>query len=146
MLILFAWCSALSSRFRADDFKYHKNLSMHDTNRYAAVFRFAGWHRPGCFGPRSHVTWHLFVFRNREESKIKILYWDRDGYAIWYKRLEKGTFKLPTAASGFEVETTEFMMLLQAVESRGLRKKQRYSRNGTGWNECLIISVMRSFA
>jgi transposase len=71
---------------------------------------------------------HLFVFRNREESKIKILYWDRDGYAIWYKRLERGTFKLPTAASGFEVEATEFMMLLQGVESRGLRKQQRYSR------------------
>lgn len=71
---------------------------------------------------------HFFVFRNREETKIKILYWDRDGYAIWYKRLEKGTFKLPAAAAGFVVDTTEFMMLLQGVEAKGLRRQERYSR------------------
>jgi transposase len=71
---------------------------------------------------------HMFVFRNREETKMKILYWDRDGYAIWYKRLEKGTFKLPAAAASFEVDTTEFMMLLQGVESTSLKKQKRYSR------------------
>jgi transposase len=71
---------------------------------------------------------HLFVFRNRDESRIKILYWDGDGYAIWYKRLEKGTFKLPVAASGFEVNAAEFMMLLQGVQVKSMKKQERYSR------------------
>jgi transposase len=71
---------------------------------------------------------HMFVFRNREESKIKILYWDRDGYAIWYKRLEKGRFALPPAAASFEVETTAFMMLLNGIDARVIRKQDRYTR------------------
>jgi transposase len=75
-------------------------------------------------------TGHMFVFRNREETKMKILYWERDGYAIWYKRLEKGTFKLPAAAAGFEVEATEFMMLLNGIEPTSISKQERYSRKG----------------
>jgi transposase len=70
----------------------------------------------------------FFVFRNREETKIKILYWDRDGYAIWYKRLEKGSFKLPVAAAGFQVEAAEFMMLLSGVEPTSIKRQDRYSR------------------
>lgn len=73
-------------------------------------------------------TGHLFVFRNREESRIKILFWDRDGYVIWYKRLERGTFKLPVAAASFEVDQTEFMMLLNGVETKSLRRQHRYVR------------------
>ena len=42
------------------------------------------------------MSGHLFVFRNRSSQRVKILWWDQDGYAIYYKRLERGTFQFPT--------------------------------------------------
>lgn len=71
---------------------------------------------------------HLFVFRNKSEDCVKILYWDRDGYAIWYKRLEKGTFKLPsTSAASVEISSADFSMLLNGFDLRTLRRQSRWS-------------------
>lgn len=76
------------------------------------------------------MSGHLFVFRNREESKLKVLYWDRDGYAIWYKRLEKGTFVLPSRAGApLEIDTTSFSMLLHGIDSGAVKKQKRYTRS-----------------
>jgi transposase len=71
---------------------------------------------------------HLLVFSNRRTDRVKILYWDRDGWAIWYKRLEAGTFQFPFAETGRkEIAAWELAVLLEGIDlSKGKRRK-RYS-------------------
>jgi len=79
------------------------------------------------------LSGHMFVFRNRRRDRVKILYWDRDGFALWYKRLEKGTFKFPSVASSrsrrIEVKASDLMMLLDGVDLRTVRREKRYARS-----------------
>ena len=79
---------------------------------------------------------HLLVFCNRRSDRLKILYWDRDGWAIWYKRLEVGTFQFPFAETGRkEIAAWELGLLLEGIDlSKGQRRK-RYSLPGSspGW-------------
>jgi transposase len=75
---------------------------------------------------------HLLVFCNRRTDRLKILYWDRDGWAIWYKRLEAGTFRFPFAETGRkEIAAWELGLLLEGIDlSKGQRRK-RYSLPAT---------------
>ena len=63
---------------------------------------------------------HLFVFRSRRGDRLKILLWDRDGFVLWYKRLESGVFKLPRVKEGtqsLELRASEFAMVLDGIDS-----------------------------
>ena len=76
---------------------------------------------------------HLFVFRSRRGDRIKVLWWDRDGYCLWYKRLEKGSFRFPAAppangSKGVEVKAADLMMILDGVDLGGVRRQRRYER------------------
>jgi transposase len=72
---------------------------------------------------------HLFVFRNKSEDCLKVLYWDKDGYAIWYKRLEKGKFTLPSAtAASVEMSAANFSMLLSGFDLKRMRRQKRYTQ------------------
>lgn len=74
------------------------------------------------------MSGHLFLFRNKAEDCLKVLYWDRDGYAIWYKRLQKGKFALPSSAgSSLEVDATTFSMLLNGLDKKAIKKQSRYA-------------------
>lgn len=73
----------------------------------------------------------LFLFVNRRCDRIKLLYWDRDGLALWYKRLEAGTFeRIERGASGVAVQldATELSMLLGGVSLDGARRRKRYRK------------------
>src|SRR3954452_16701451 len=63
------------------------------------------------------LSGHLFVFRSRRGDRIKILYWNADGYVLWYNRLEKVCFRFPAAATEgatkvVEVKAADLMMIL----------------------------------
>lgn len=69
---------------------------------------------------------HLLVFCSRRSDRLKILYWDRDGWAIWYKRLEAETHQFPFADTGRkEIAAWELGLLLEGTDlSKGRRRKR----------------------
>ena len=78
------------------------------------------------------LSGHLFVFINKRRDRIKVLYWDRDGLAVWAKRLERGTYRVPDAAAGrVEMTTAELAALLAGIDPNTARRRVRYSRPGT---------------
>lgn len=75
---------------------------------------------------------HLFVFRNRRGDRVKILFWDRSGFCLWYKRLEKGTFHFPEATgASVEVDASDLALLLEGIDLRGARRRPRWEPKKT---------------
>jgi transposase len=77
------------------------------------------------------LSGHLFLFRSRGGDRLKILYWDTDGYALWYKRLEEGTFKLPRIeadAKSVELRASELAMMLDGIDLKSVKRVKRYRR------------------
>jgi transposase len=77
------------------------------------------------------LSGHLFVFRSKRGDRVKLLYWLGDGLAIWYRRLEKGTFRFPEAPGdgvGVELRAADLAMLLDGVELESVKRRPRYQR------------------
>jgi transposase len=75
------------------------------------------------------LSGQLFVFRNKRADRIKLLYWDEDGFVIVYKRLEAGTFRFPEAtAAGVEIRAADLQMLLDGVDLDSVKRRRRYRR------------------
>jgi transposase len=83
----------------------------------------------------------LFVFRSRRGDRVKLLYWLGDGLAIWYRRLEEGTFAFPQSPEaaglswsrrageqGLEIRATDLALLLDGVELASVKRRKRYQR------------------
>ncbi len=66
-----------------------------------------------------------YVFVNKRRTLLKILVWDRTGYLIYYKRLERGTIELPSEQHG-DLSVSTLMMMLEGIELKGIRRRKRY--------------------
>jgi transposase len=89
----------------------------------AIVQDFLGHHDP--------FTGHLFVFRNKRGDRLKVLWWDRDGLALFYKRLEIGSFTLPSVATDarqFEMTAADLQLVLQGIDPAKVQRSKRYAR------------------
>jgi len=90
---------------------------------------------------------HLFVFRNRRRDRLKVLWWDADGLAIFYKRLERGNYQFPTdsvvsksgttlsgatksgtTSSRCEIRSDELSLLLAGIDLGSVKRRRRYQR------------------
>ena len=86
---------------------------------------------------------HLFVFRNQRRDRLKILWWDRDGLAIFYKRLERGSYQFPLDAERStspgtdsnqakslrcEIRAEELALLLEGIDLGSVKRRPRYER------------------
>lgn len=77
------------------------------------------------------MSGHLFLFRNRRGNRLKILYWDRNGYVVWYKRLERGTFSFPSPRDGrVEIQPAVFQQLLGGLSLERVWKNREKMHSG----------------
>ena len=81
------------------------------------------------------LSGHLFVFRNKRGDRLKILFWDRSGYLLIYKRLERGTFQLPLDTphrdTHIEMEAAELSLMLEGIDLNGARRRPRWDPKPT---------------
>ena len=74
---------------------------------------------------------HLYLFANKRRDRVKMLYWDRDGFAIWAKRLEAGTYAIPGGepdSHRFEISVEELGALLSGINLSNATRRKRYRR------------------
>ncbi|WP_146512535.1 IS66 family insertion sequence element accessory protein TnpB, partial [Thalassoglobus neptunius] len=81
------------------------------------------------------LSGHLFLFRNRNRDRLKILYWNNDGLVIWYKRLEQGTWQFPSdvkrddETTVVEITREELSLLLDGIDLRSVSRRRRFARS-----------------
>jgi transposase len=71
-----------------------------------------------------------FLFFNKRRDRVKILWWDRDGFALWYKRLERGTFetlRAPQDATTLEIDATQLTLLLSGITLASAQRRKRFA-------------------
>jgi transposase len=75
------------------------------------------------------LSGHLFLFVGRGKDRLKILYWDSDGFALWYKRLEEGKFRLPATReedTSVQLKASELAMMLEGIDLKSIKRSKRF--------------------
>jgi transposase len=74
----------------------------------------------------------IFIFLNKRRNQLKLFYWNLDGFAIWYKRLERGTFELPVTTDNtgesMAVQAWQLRLILEGVQLKSITRRTRYKR------------------
>lgn len=81
--------------------------------------------------PHDLLSGDVFIFLNRRRDRIKLLVWDRDGFIVWYKALERGTYELPggvTQSESLELAWTDLQLLLEGIEIKSVIRRKRYKK------------------
>jgi transposase len=74
----------------------------------------------------------VFIFINRPRNRIKLLHWQGDGFAIYYKRLEKGTYEMPeikTDSASIELDAQQLLFILEGISLLSVKKRRRYAHH-----------------
>jgi transposase len=74
---------------------------------------------------RNVLSGGLYVFFSRKRDKVKILHWDRDGYVLWYKRLEAGTFRIDERDGCEEITGVDLKLLLQGMSLKRIKLRKK---------------------
>lgn len=80
---------------------------------------------------RDPLSGEVFIFLNRRRTMMKLLVWDRSGFVIWSKRLERGTFELPLhtdAGASVALRWEELVLILEGVSLGSVQRRKRYAR------------------
>ena len=71
----------------------------------------------------------VFIFFNKRRNQVKLLLWERDGFSIYHKRLERGTYELPSISDPFtsaELRSDGLMLILQGISLQSVRRRKRF--------------------
>jgi len=74
----------------------------------------------------------VFIFINRPRNRIKLLHWQGDGFAIYYKRLEKGTYEMPeinSTSTSIELDAQQLLLILEGISLLSVKKRRRYTQH-----------------
>jgi len=75
----------------------------------------------------------IFIFLNRRRNQVKLLLWEGDGFSLYHKRLEKGSYELPPGSDGqasVTIEADQLLLLLKGISLRHIRRRKRYQHRG----------------
>ena len=81
--------------------------------------------------PNDPLSGDVFIFINRRPNQIKLLHWQGDGFAIYYKRLEKGTYEIPVIELGtplVKLKAQELLLIIEGISLLSVKRRQRYER------------------
>lgn len=72
----------------------------------------------------------VYIFMNKQRNRVKLLHWETGGFTLYYKRLEKGQFELPSCSSSHcMIQWSDLMLIMEGIGLKNLKRRERFSFN-----------------